>query len=173
MLESTIWRRSTCLGFLVAVVVLGGCAQAPIGPAFKEAAAPPETRARIYIFREDPRPSFSSVRLTLDGREVGTFRNGEYETFELSAGSHHLRAGVRSIGLIAWGWNEQRIRVEPGESVYVQLSVRLTERPQPGGRELEIAGRTGGAVSENVYLQIRPHREAISQLAVTTRLAPR
>ena len=157
---------------LCLVVFLSGCAGAPLGPPFSMASPPPENRARIYLFRSDERPSPSTVHVTIDGREIGRFRNGEYETLELSAGSHHLRAGVHSVALIAWGWNEQRIRFDPGETVFVQLSVRLTERAQPAAAGLEIAGRGSGAASENVYLEIQPESEALSLLDAMTRLVP-
>ena len=153
-------------------LVAGACAKPPAGPPFELAPPPAENRARIYLFRSDPRPSRSTVRVTIDGREFGTFRNAEYETLELAPGSHQLRAGMRSLAFVAWGSNEQRLRLRPGETIFVQLSVRLTERPQPGGRELEIPGRTSGAASENVFLQIRPEQAALEQLRATTRLVP-
>ncbi len=153
-------------------LLTSACASPPAGPFFALASEPPENRARIYLFRADDRPSLSRVRITIDGRDIGTFRNGEYETLEVSAGSHHLRAGLRSIALVAWGWNDQRIRLEPGKTIFIQLSVRLSERALPGGRDLEIAGRAGGAVSENVYLQIQPKSKALARIGVTTRLVP-
>lgn len=151
---------------------LSACASAPLGPPFERAPFPPESRARLYLFRVDERPSLATVRVTVDGREIGSFRNGEYETLELSAGSHHIRAGMRSIALIAWGWNEQRIRFAPGETLFVQLSVRLTGREQPAAAGLEIAGRQSGAASENVYIQIQPARDALALIEGTTRLSP-
>ena len=71
------------------------------------------------------------------------------------------------------GWNEQRVFVEAGNITFVQLFVRLTDRPQPGGRDLDIAGRQSGTASENVYLQIQPEHDAIQRLRETTRAAPR
>lgn len=171
-LQKSSRRGRLFSGLLAILLMLSACATPPAGPAFEPAARPPENRARIYLYRFDTRPSFSTVRVTIDGREIGTFRNNEYETLELAAGSHHLRAAMRSVALVAWGSNEQRLRLRPGETIFVKLSVRLTERAQPGGRELEIAGRASGTVSENVYLQIRPEREALSQLETTTRLVP-
>lgn len=168
-------RTSSGLGLCLAVttaLAASACATHSVGPPFELAAPPPQNRTRIYLFRSDSRPSLSTVRVTLDGREIGTFRNAEYETLELAAGSHHLRVGMRSVALVAWGWNEQRLRLEPGKTIFVQLSVRLTERAQPGGRELEIGGRSGGAVSENVYLQIQPEGEALAQIEATTRIVP-
>jgi len=166
--------RSVKRGVLVTLMLLcvSGCARAPLGPPFERAPLPPESRARLYLFRVDERPSLATVRVTVDGREIGSFRNGEYETLELSAGSHHVRAGMRSIALVAWGWNEQRIRFAPGETLFVHLSVRLTEREQPAAAGLEIAGRQSGSASENVYIQIQPEREALSMIEGTTRLVP-
>ncbi|MCP4904997.1 MAG: hypothetical protein GY910_08445 [bacterium] len=165
--------KEALVGFLLAMALIAAaCAAPPTGPTFALATHPPEHRARIYLFRSDDRPSLSKVRVTMDGRDLGTFRNDEYEMLEVAAGSHHLRAGLRSFALVAWGWNDQRIRIEPGGTSYVRLSVRLTERAQPGGRNLEIAGRTSGAASENVYLQILPEDEALPRLRVATRLVP-
>lgn len=154
------------------LLLVSACASAPLGPPFERAPFPSESRARLYLFRVDERPSLATVRVTIDGREIGSFRNGEYETLELSAGSHHVRAGMRSIALVAWGWNEQRVRFAPGETLFVHLSVRLTEREQPTAAGLEIAGRQSGSASENVYLQIQPERDAVAMLETTTRLAP-
>ena len=156
---------------LVLLLLISGCAKQPAGPAFELAAAPPSHRARLYLYRMDGRSSLSRIRVTVDGREVGTFQDGEYETLELSAGSHHLRAGLRSLGGISWGWNEQKIRFKPGETVFVEISVRLTQIAS-GGRDLEIAGRASGGASENVYLQRRPEKEATGRIEVTTRLVP-
>ena len=168
--RSQRWKRRVIVTLVL--LWLSACASAPLGPPFERAPFPPESRARLYLFRIDERPSLSTVRVTVDGREIGSFRNGEYETVELSAGSHNVRAGLRSIALVAWGWNEQRIRFAPGETLYVQLSVRLTEREQPAAAGLEIAGRPSGAASENVYIQIQPEREALAMIGGTTRLVP-
>jgi hypothetical protein len=156
-------------GLLLTLLLGSACATAPLGPPFSLAPAPAENRARVYLYRSDPHASLSTVRVTIDGREIGELRNDEYETLEVSAGSHHLRAGVRSIVLVAWGWNEQRVRLEPGETLFVELSVRLTEREQPATPGLEIAGRASGAASENVYLQIQPEKEALAALDTMTR----
>lgn len=168
--------RSPCTkrGALFTLILLlgSGCASAPLGPPFERAPSPPESRARLYLFRVDERPSLATVRVTVDGQQIGSFRNGEYETLELSAGSHHLRAGMRSLALVAWGWNEQRIRFKPGETVFVQLSVRLTEHEQPATGALEIGGRDSGSASENVFIQIQPERDALPLIVTTTRLEP-
>lgn len=154
----------------VALAVASGCAQTPLGPAFSAAPAPVEPRARIYIYRAEGPGSFSKVHVTLDGREVGHFRSSEYETLEVASGSHHLRAGLRNLALVAWGWNDQRLHLDPAETLYVELSVRLTEREAPVAAGLEIAGRGSGAASENVYLQIKPAAEALEALSTMTRL---
>lgn len=146
------------------------CAKPPAGPAFTRAADPPEHRGRLYLYRTDERPSASRVRIEIDGLEIGTFRDREYETLELAAGTHHVRAGMRSLALVAWGWNDQRIRLKPGETIFVEISVRLTARETPGGRSLEIAGRPEASASENVYLQQRAASVALPRLGGTTRL---
>jgi hypothetical protein len=166
--------RPTCWVhvLLVLMLTLSACAKPPAGPPFEIAEQPPANRARIYLFRSDVRSSRSTVNVTIDGREIGAFQDREYETLEVAAGLHHLRAGLRSVAFVAWGWNDQRIRLDPGKTIYIQLSARLTERAQPGGRELEIAGRPSGAASENVYLQIQPKRVALPLLRGSTRRVP-
>jgi len=161
-------RRSVALATLVLLAVTG-CASPPAGPRFLRAEAPNASRARLYIYRGDVRSSLSQLRVSVDGRPIGLFRDGEYDTLELSPGRHTLRVGLRGFGFVAWGWNEQQVTIDPGKTVFVKLSVRLTERAQPGGRDLEIAGRTSGAVSENVYLQQQGETEALRALASTTR----
>ena len=151
---------------------LAGCARSPSGPPFVRAPAPQAGRARLYVYRVDPRPSLSRVRVTIGGLEIGTFSDREYETLELPAGSHMLRAGMRSAVFFAWGWNQQRIRLAPDETVFVELSVRLSERAAPAGRETEIAGRESGVASDNVYIQQRSRPTALETIATTTRLVP-
>lgn len=146
-----------------------GCAKSPSGPAFVRASAPPSHRARLYVYRADERSSGSRVRITLDGRDLAALANGEYETLEVSSGPHRLRAGVRSALWVAWGWNEQSITFEPGETLFLEVSVRLTAREQPGGRSIDIAGRQSGAASENVYLKQVGREAAIEALSATTR----
>lgn len=155
---------------LLLILALAACPQTPRGPGFVVAPAPSKHRARLYIYRADPRSSLSEIRVTLDGLEVGLFRDAEYETMEVAAGSHNLRAGLRSLGFVAWGWNTQRIRLTPGETVYIELSVRLTERPTPSGQETRIAGRESGAASENVFIQRRGEPTARKIIRTTTRL---
>ncbi len=149
--------------------MLLGCAPRPTGPPFAEPPAPSPDRARITVYRLDPRASVSPVRLHVDGAPVGVLQHGEYDTLELAPGMHEIEAGVRSVAWVAWGWNDLGLHVGPGETAYLKISVRLTERSQPAGRALEIAGRPGGAVSENVYLQPMGTGEARRELAGTTR----
>lgn len=148
------------------------CAPRALGPAFARAPEPTPERARLYVYRLDPRASISPVRLRIDGRPIGVLHHGEYETVELPTGMHQIEAGVRSVAFVAWGWNDLGLHIGPGETAWLKISVRLTERAQPAPRDLEIAGRTGGAVSENVYLQPMGEAEAIRELAGTTRLVP-
>jgi hypothetical protein len=155
---------------LMVAVLTGACASAPKGPPFKPAPPPPENRTRVYIYRIDDRPSLATVRVTIDGQSLGVLRNFEYETIELPAGSHHLRAGMRGFAWMAWGWNEHRFRAQAGETIYLELSVRLAEQPVTGTRQLEIAGREGGGASENVFILRQSEAEARARLLQTTRL---
>jgi hypothetical protein len=150
------------------------CAATPSGPTFEWAPPPPEHRGRVYIYRADARNSMAKVKATLDGKDVGSFRNREYETFEISAGSHKLRAGMRGIALFSVGWNEHTFRIRPGEVVFLHLEIRLdstSDSPIEGSRELEIGGRSDQRVSENVFIGVRPRHEAAKDLEVSTRLS--
>lgn len=159
------------LYLLCLVCLAAGCAKSPHGPPFEPAPPPPDHRGRVYLYRADDRGSLASVRITIDGLEVGRFRNNEYETLELPAGTHHLRAGLRGFGLLAWGWNDHRFRLKPGETAYLEISVRLTARSAPDVPGLEIPGRQSGAASENVFIVPRSAKEALPDLEVATRLA--
>ncbi len=162
-----IW---TAVYLVVLVCIATACTKPPSGPPFESAPPPPDHAGRLYLYRSDQPGSLASVRVTIDGLEVGRFRNNEYETLELSIGEHHLRAGMRGFGLLAWGWNNHRFPLGPGDTVYLRISVRLTEHSAPQGRDLEIAGRPGGAASENVFILRVSAEEALSDLALTTRL---
>lgn len=166
------WRRRSAAVAIVACILLGACAPRATGPAFRNAVPPAEDRARLYLYRVDPRPSISPVRVRIDGRPVGVLHNGEYETVLLAPGSHRIEAGVRSVAFVAWGWNDQRLHIEPGETAYLRLAVRVDEREPPPARALEIAGRPSGAASENVFLQPRGEAAALQDLAGTTRVVP-
>ena len=165
-------RRGIATATALTTMILVGCASPPTGPPFAAAPAPAPDRARLYVYRMDPRASVSPVRLQIDGQPVGTLADGEYAAIELTPGVHRLEAGVRSVTFVAWGWNDLRLHIAPGETAYLKVSVRLTERAQPAGRALDIAGRAGGAVSENVYLQPLGEAEALRDLADTTRFEP-
>lgn len=159
---------------LVALAALGllACASAPRGPGFARADAPPADLARLYVYRGDPRPSFARVRLELDDQALGDLRDGEYTTLLVAPGPHLLEAGLRSAAFVAWGWNDQRLRLAPGETRYVRVSVRVQGREHPPASGLEIGGRPTGTSSENVYLQIRSESDALRELAETTRGIP-
>jgi hypothetical protein len=161
------------IAIVLASLLAAGCARAPLGPAFRAAAAPSDLRGRVYLYRADPRGSLATVHVALDDRPVGRFRNDQYETLELTPGTHQLRATLRGFGLTAWGWNTHQFLLEPGQTLYIELSVRLTARAAPDSSNLEIAGRTSGAASENVFIVPRPAKDALSALSSTTRLARR
>ena len=159
----------TLLGLILGASLFAGCAAAPLGPAFAKSEPPPPHRSRVYVYRADTRSSLSRVRASIDGRLLGDLRDGEYETTEMASGAHRLRAGLRGFGLTAWGWNEKKIRLEPGKTLYIQLSVRLEGHEQPAAGALDIAGRTGGSASENVYFQVQGEEAALRELVGTTR----
>lgn len=151
-----------------------GCASAAPGPAFEWAPQPPNHRGRIYLYRADTRTSLATVKASINGRDVGTFRDGEYETFEISAGGHRLRAGMRGVGFFNLGWNEHTFRVKPGETVFVHLEVRVDGGAQPtleGPRSLDISGRSDNRISENIFIGQRSRADATSDLEVSTRLS--
>ncbi len=162
-----------CALFLGLSLALGlACAKPPAGPAFTPAAAPPEHRSQIYVYRVDPRSSLASVDIKIDGREIGRFGDAEYETLEMAAGPHHLKARMRGLAFVSLGWNEHRFRTLPGEAIYIEISVRLTERSIPDSPSLEIAGRSSLGGSENVFLIERGANEALDRIRGTTRIVP-
>jgi hypothetical protein len=153
---------------------LSGCAGYTTGPAFSIAPAPPANRGRVYIYRADGRNSGAVVKTTINGQEVGTFRDHEYETFEISAGAHRLSAGMRGFAYFRLGWNEHTFRVRPGETVFIQLEMRVDVRGDDvlgRPRELEIGGRPDQQVTENIFIIERPREQALELLARTTRLS--
>jgi len=167
--EQRIRPAGTVIALLLTALA---CATRTPGPPFVREADPTDDRALVYVYRSDSRPSLSPVRVRLDGRELGLLRDGEYTALEVAPGPRRIEAGVRSVAFVAWGWNDQTLLLEPGEVAYVEVSVRLAERRPAGGRALEIAGRTSGAVSENVYLRPLGAREALAALSRTTRADP-
>lgn len=116
------------------------------------------------------------VKISIDGREIGTFRNGEYETLEVAPGAHRVRAGMRGLAFITMGWNEHGLDVKPGEVVYLQIQIRVdSQEGSPLGTPsgLEIGGRSDHRVSENVFLIERSRAEAIGDLQASTRIVQR
>lgn len=159
------------LALLAALVVASACASSPsAGPAFAPSPEPSPGHARLYVFRIDPQSSLSTVELAIDGQQRNHLRDGEYATFELAAGTHKVDLRQRGLAFVSWGWNGERVRMREGETVYLEVSVRMSAQPLPPGtgRELEIPGRDSGAASENVFLQHRGKTEALDRLAGTT-----
>lgn len=147
-----------------------GCASDPVtGPVFVAETTAPEGHARVFVFRIDPQHSLSSVDLALDERSVGRLRNREYVRFDLLPGPHRLDFRQRGLAFASWGWNRQLLRVKAGETIYLEISVRMSAQPMPGsGQDLEIQGRPSGAASENVFIQRRSEADALPILADTT-----
>jgi len=165
-------RRTTpaVLAVLFALLAAAACARPPaVGPAFAAASGPAPGFARVYVFRIDPQSSLSSVELAVDGEDRGRLHNGEYVTFELPAGSHRIDVRQRGFAFASFGWNRQRVRVRDGETVYLELSVRMSAQPIAGsGQDLEIPGRDVGAASENVFVHHIERGLALERLARTT-----
>ncbi|MEZ4332030.1 MAG: DUF2846 domain-containing protein [Myxococcota bacterium] len=155
---------------ILALGLLAGCASDPAtGPAFVAATQPPEGHARVFVFRIDPQHSLSNVDLALDERDAGRLRNREYVAFDLLPGIHRLDFRQRGLAFASWGWNRQQLRLHAGETVYLEISVRMSAQPLPGaGQDLEIQGRTSGSASENVFIQRRTEVDALPILADTT-----
>jgi hypothetical protein len=150
------------------------CATAAPGPAFEWAAQPPNHRGRVYLYRADTRTSMATVKTSINGRNVGTFRDGEYEPFEISAGGHRLRAGMRGVGFFNLGWNEHTFRIKPGETLFIHLEVRVDAGAQSqleGPRALDIGGRSDNRMSENIFIGQRSRADAIPALEVSTRIS--
>lgn len=168
-MPTPILRLSTLL-VLIALASFSGCAKPPTpGPAFAAAPEPAPGHARIYIFRVDPQHSMSRVEIGLDGDKRGHLGNDEYVTFEVAPGPHRLDFRQRGLAFASWGWNHQHLVAKPGETVYLEISVRISAQPMPSsGGDLEIPGRSGGAASENVFIQQRTQADAIGILADTT-----
>ena len=167
---AAVWVFAVSL--FVLALIAAGCAKAPLGPPFEKAPPPPDHLGRLYVYRSDQPGSLASIRITVNGLEIGRFRNNEYDAIELPTGSHHLRAALRGFGLLAWGWNSHRFLLAPGETAYLEISVRLAEHGPPAARHSEIPGRSSsGAVSENVFIIRQSAEAALSDLETTTRLA--
>jgi hypothetical protein len=159
--------------YLSGWLILACATPPPPGPPFVAAPEPDAGRARLYLFRVDPRPTLSTVEIAIDERREIQLRHGEYATFELEAGSHRLDFRQRGLAFASWGWNRQRIQPRSGETIYLEISVRLSAQPVPGsGRDLEIGGRESGAASENVFIQHRTEAAARQALAGTTLRVP-
>ena len=156
---------------ILSILMLGiaGCPRPPSGAPFQIPEEPPSHRGRLIVYRADHQPSLARVRVTIDGRELAQLRNHEYETILLGRGSHIMRAGLRGFALLAWGWNSHQFRLIPGETSYLEISVRLTANAEPPSRELEIGGRPSGTASENVFIVPVSAKNAISKLEKMTR----
>lgn len=157
------------LALATLILAILGCTGIPPGPPFRVPEEPPSHRARLIVYRADRQASLASVRLTVDGRELGQLRNHEYETILLGPGSHIIRAGLRGFAFLAWGWNTHQLRLSPGETRYLEISVRLSTRSAPPSRELEIGGRPSGTASENVFIVPTSAKNAMPKLEMTTR----
>jgi hypothetical protein len=165
--------RLRILGSLVVLFTVTGCAGPPKGPAFEWASEPAANRGRVYVYRADSRTSLAIVKTTIDGREIGTFRDGDYDTIELASGSHKIRTGMRGLAFFSLGWNEHTFRIEPGETRFLHLEIRVdagapsTVAPS---RALEIGGRSDLRASENVFIGERTRADAAPALEQSRRV---
>ncbi len=158
---------------MLLLFTVAGCRASAPGPPFEWAPTPSAHRGRVYIYRIDERRSLSVVRASIDGEDIGTFRDHEYETLEIATGRYELRAGMRGFGFFSMGWNKSSFRVRPGEVVFLQLEVRIGTPHEPtlgAPRELEIGGRPEATPSENIFIIKRPAAKAAEDLELTRRL---
>lgn len=80
---------------------------------------------RIYRPRSFRRDIFRAYRLEIDGRPVGSVRNGAETLVPVPAGEHDLRA------LIDWsGSKPLRVSVASGETVTVRVNATRTSATQ-------------------------------------------
>lgn len=173
-MNGRLCRKSLAFMLLLALASIGwaGCAREPTGPTFSWAPPPLPERGRIYVYRSDPRSSGSTVSARLDGQDLGHFRDGEYDTLEIPAGLHRLQVRMRGLAFLSWGWNTHQFRVQPGETVYLGISVRLEERGDrftPPPPEIEVSGWPEDYASKNVFIQQRPRTKAAEDLITTRR----
>lgn len=155
-------------GLALLMLALAACASRSTGPPFAFALEAPRDSGRVYVYRADPRGSLTRVKVTIDDRELGIFRDQEYETILVSPGEHRLRAEMRGLPYLPMGWNEHRFQIEPGETRFLQLEIRIESR-QASPRSLEIGGRSNDVLAENVFIRERNRSDAERDLKATRR----
>lgn len=162
-------RKRTAGAGLIAVLLCAGmlgCGTTPTGPAFAYAPEPAAERARLYVFRNDPRSSLARIKVQVDGRRVGLLRDREYQTREIRPGPHRLRTEMQGVPFVPMGWNTHDFEAAPGETIYLEVELR-TESRQASPRSVEISGRSNDVVTKNVYIRELKRHEAEPELSKT------
>ena len=144
------------VAILLLGLVLAACAPRATGPPFSAAMSPAADRARLYLYRVDPRPSISPVRIRVNGRDLGILHDGEYATLELPPGTHWIETGVRSVVFVAWGWNDQQLRLAPVVSLGLLILVEdLDRREEAGGARADEENGAIEAATQRLHLLVK------------------
>lgn len=146
-----------------------GCMHDPtIGPLFTARPAPEPGLTRIYLYRFDPRHSYSTVEIRFDEGEPLQILDEEYITVELEEGVHEIQFRLRRrFWGPSWSWRTQRIRAQSGEVIYFEIAVAITGSTTPTSREMQIAGRPVGTAGESVSIEMKRASEAVERIRMT------
>ena len=128
--------------FVLAAVVLGGCASTPQATPGRDAEArqftPRPDAAVVYVYRDDPYTGSMDMQdssLYVDGRLIGSTLPGTFFRFDVSAGTHQLHG-------FAYDQGETKFDARLGDLVFVRLNVShgtshfTRVNPDTGKREL-------------------------------------
>ena len=167
-------RRTQTVFFAIgaaffALFVSSGCARDPLaGPLFAEAVGSKPGHARVYLYRLDRHHSYSTVEIRFDRRRPILILDEEYVTVELDEGTHEIDFRLkRRFWLPSLAWKKQRIRAEPGETLYFHVEVGVVERAVGAGRDFDIPGRSAGIATEAVSIRVEDESVARREIANT------
>lgn len=155
---------------ILALLLSLGCAKpGPTGALFGGPHPPRDGTARVYLYRVDTHHSFSTVEIRFDGEMPFPILDEEYATLELEDGIHEVEFRLRNAIWGGWRWRKQVLRARPGETIYMEITVGVDERPLASEGDLAIPGRDSGTAGESVTLRLRESRAALEPLSRTHR----
>lgn len=106
--------------------LLAACTKVPEAPRFAGVDPIPESKGRVYVYRQSGTAMPGYIDFVLDGRPLATLGYDEYVSVLLSPGSHMV-VGDPSVNLSGLATGEaQTFRVRAGEPVFCGYSAEMT-----------------------------------------------
>lgn len=153
-------RSMRHLAIIASAFALAGCAAPEPKTSAIISRAVPDGYARLYVLRDKQTVySFMPVRVSVDGRTIGTLGSGTYLATDVPAGKYTLTVAVLLSRAITG------LDLAPGESLYVDVAMKPSGLPPLRGAVRVPPERTVAAESGVFSISFLDERAATTVLA--------